>query len=261
MPDFRFHEEQIMDTPLVQDTLCPICQDSLGLSSEGASIHSFQAGSFEDDIECSDTTFRLKCGHAYHTNCLCRSLRNTKACPVCRHEHEETNIHSRDILDAQFVLNADGTIRLVFDDNDEPAMTPSNTVILNHLQETNQLLTSLERIRTLPHIQRIRRKANEVLHRYGQYEQYLLQERKRRVSTALEVLRRDYQGHFKKIERDLRRVLQKVRHEERAELEKLGLSNTPELLDLMDQCLDEYTVMGQVGRRGQFGPLKRSFWY
>ena len=251
-----------MDRPLSEDTLCPICQDPLGHSPDGAPIHSFQVGPLDDDEEVSDAVFRLKCGHAYHTNCICRSLRNTKACPVCRHEHANEEEETRQLLDAQVVIGVDGTIRLVFDDEDENnAETPANTMILNHLQETNQLLTELERIRALPRIQHIRRKANEVLRRYGQYEQYLLQERKRRVSTALEGLRRDYHGHFRKIENDVRRILRKVRMEERAELEKLGLSNTSELLGLMDQCLDEYTVMGQVGHRGHFGPLRRSFWH
>jgi hypothetical protein len=60
---------------------CPICVESLGRCEDELIQNYTQPG---EDADVSDNVFRLKCGHAFHCNCIVRQLRLKNECPVCR---------------------------------------------------------------------------------------------------------------------------------------------------------------------------------
>lgn len=76
-------------------TQCAICFESLGPSLEA------YVKDTTEDIDVCENVFRLKCGHAFHTNCVVRSLRMTPQCPSCRssnENHVSANVDVRRIL-------------------------------------------------------------------------------------------------------------------------------------------------------------------
>ena len=240
----------------VKDTLCLICQESLG-----PHIEAFQKNT--SDTEVSETIFRLQCGHAFHTMCLCRSLRHQKGCPTCRDEVPSDRL-PRDALDANFVVLSDGTIRLVFDEDElmqEDTTTDVREVLTTALQNSISFVDTLDTVRQCPNVQNARRKMNIEKRKYRSLERKIMEERKQEMNNVLEALRKKYFLEFKKQKQKLKRKLILLRKEEFATMRTKFPDHLDDLTRHLDIVADDYTVEGTVGNHGSFGPLRRSFWH
>jgi len=240
-------------------TECPICQDTLGPSTE-----TFVR--CDEDTEVSEAVFRLECGHAFHTHCLIRSLRVSKGCPVCRkvvHGSEERN--EGRAIDANIVVNMDGSITLQFNEERETEEMDINNQIRDLLESQVESATSLidvlETVRRQPNIQLVRARSNRVYRSYRAFETHLMQKRKEMLDEAMSEFRRSYLEPFHAVYRSMKRALRKVKMAEETAIRAQWPERAETILQNLRQLTGEYTVEGHVGNMGLFGPLRRRFWH
>ena len=229
----------------------------------GMNVLAFQRNA--SDLEESESTFRLECGHAFHSNCLCRALRmeGHNECPVCRSAGPMTTSLSRDVLDADFVINPDGSLSLVFNQHEEgPEDLDTNTnVLMQELRNANQLIEALDRVRRIPEIQSKRRRLNEVYRHYREFESHMIQNRHARIQDTLREFRLEWRLQFSKHTRSLKRLLQDVKDLEVSSIRQLYPTTHEDILGHLEMMADDYALHTYIGNHGAFSPLQRKFWY
>lgn len=217
---------------------CLICQCDLGVAA-------FVAPN-ATSVDCEDgPAFRLKCGHAYHTNCLCRALRLDAACPMCRNtqpvEDNSIRMTMRDGV-IEFSLGMEAYEEVVYDAVGPQAPDSIGARFLETFDETQKD----------PRVQRARAAVNKAKKYYRQVEASIMRARASALSDTLAQFRRVHQRNFEEARRGLRRALHKLKACESVPIEAaLG----PEVR----KYIEPYTVDFWVGNN-DFGPLKRSFW-
>jgi len=209
---------------------CPICKCDLGHLD-------FEA--VDQDTEVSEDVFRLKCGHAFHTTCLCHALRVENRCPTCR------NGVDSEVQELQIVLGPDGL--LTISHNDDIQLPDFN------VDEARQVSSAINSIRSDFQLQKLRRRANIHEKRYRALEQELMFQRSAMLKEALSKFRYEYRAIFEKEKRGLRAIIKKVRL---YEIQKL--SEMPEISALDYRKYLDFNLDSRVGT--DFGPLKTRFW-
>lgn len=217
---------------------CPICQSDMQTSS-------FQKDHADDSEEGLDA-FRLKCGHAFHTACLCRALRTDSGCPVCRHTRMLT-----------VTIDVDGQIAVERDDAD--VLTQELT---EDITTATDLVNEMIQIRKHTTVQKMRRKINKLKAKYRSAETIMIQDRAGRLDAMLQDFTAKHYTSFVEERSAIQKALQRLR---RTELELLKESVGPEkyasmVLTMNRISPEEYTVENAVGNGGSFGPLRKSFW-
>lgn len=243
---------------------CPICQDSLGCpaftgkQSEDSEVPLAGGSSAASG---GTTAFRLKCGHAFHSSCLCQALRGSGGCPVCRDGPTGTGSGVAVEASANLVIDADGNMHLEFaddttgDDDDSDAIAP-----LGNLGRTAAVVAALDRVARSPEVQNQRTRLNRELRRYRHLEATIMQRRRTLVSGALRQLRAECLREFDVQRRSLQRAYAAVK---RAELAILGSEPDGASLvaDIQRMAPNQYTLSGNVNNDDIFGPLKHRFWH
>ena len=218
-------------------TDCAICHTTLGFPDFLLC---------EEDREESPDVFRLRCGHAFHNGCLCRSLRNDSSCPMCRGLSE--NSVTEDTNQLRIIVDADGLLTIRTEGTQEDvAETTFN------LEEARQVTENLTAVGQIFAVQQARARVNEATREYRKIEHTLFRVRASALCTAIYDFRRTWRDPFQKVRRNLRRKLKSLKKVETAEVLKL----MPHV-DL--SAYINYDVEPHVGNKDTFGPLKHSFW-
>lgn len=190
--------------------------------------------------ECTEDTelennFRLKCGHAFHLVCICRSLRNNANCPMCNTGNEQ-EIILNDVQDAnEPILNILGAVLVV---------------------------QKIDEVRKNYKIQMLRRNLNNAIKKYHHFENSLMRKRKFALEhQGLRHFRKTYRHEFEKERKKLQWHFNVLKKEEFDGVLKTADSEEDKrvLQELLHQTFaSDYSVYGIYG--SQFGPLKFSFW-
>lgn len=227
---------------------CPICQSNL------ESIHYVMPNGDSLDTELNVHEFRLACGHAYHTTCLCRALRGESGCPVCR---------SKKKTDEPFTVNVDleGNMSMVFMANENEELEDI-TEFAPDIAHATELVNSLDQVRQMRTVQLTRQQVNKHKKEYRKLERELMSLRQQHISGILEEFKKQNYVRFVQMRTKLKKSLQRLKMVERRGLEQIVDSDKlPELLDTMQRVSPtEYEVRGHVGNNGNYGPLCKTFW-
>jgi hypothetical protein len=236
---------------------CPICQSSLEHTQFLP-----KSGAEAEDIELNENEFRLACGHAFHTTCLCRSLRTESGCPVCR---------SKKAADPFTVsVDLEGNMSMVFT-NSNRAYAVAEGLDDEGLEEfefapdiatATDLVNSLDQVRQMRTVQMTRKQFNKQKKEYRKLERELMALRRDHISGILEEFKKKHYVRFVQMRSKLQKSLQRLKSVERQGLEKIvPADKLPELLDTMQRvCPTEYAIAGHVGNNGNYGPLCKTFW-
>jgi len=203
---------------------CSICQETMGIAQ-------FESGVTVDTELPEHKAFRLKCGHAFHTSCLCMSLRSASACPTCGTDQEE-----------EIVIDV--------------------TQPMLQLTEAIVIVDKLEVARKEHKVQLMRRNINNAIKQFRYVENSMLRKRKYALEhTGMRAFRREYRETFEHAKNKLQKQFNKLKEiefsmvldkiedaDERAEMEK----------SLKRSAIQDYSVYCLFA--GTFGPLKYSFW-
>lgn len=230
---------------------CPICQSSLDHAQ-------FVTQTGAEDTELNEHEFRLGCGHAFHTTCLCRSLRTESGCPVCR---------SKKSHDEPFSVSVDleGNMSMVF-------MSGASAVAGEDLEEfsefapdiatATELVNSLDQVRQMRTVQLTRQQVNKQKKEYRKLERELVALRREHISGILDQFKKQHYVRFVQMRSKLKKSLQRLKSVERQGLEQIvDPTKLPELLETMQRVSPtEYEVRGHVGNNGNYGPLCKTFW-
>lgn len=226
--------------PAKPDTECAICQTDLGLAA-------FVKGHKEDSEE-SETVFRLNCGHAFHTTCLCRSLRcEDTSCPSCRSKKSETEREFR------FSVGQDGNIVITLP-QDSAEDEPEFIAGVRDIYAINTVLDKNDGIQVM------RARANRAHKRYREAELSIVKRRRSLVDGALRRLRDETRDTFNKEKRIYLNSLRLLRNKEKDIA--LKYIEDHDLNDVKDDIIEMINDSTDIKTRAHnsFGPLKTRFW-
>ena len=231
---------------------CPICQSSLDHAQ-------FVTQSGAEDTELNEHEFRLGCGHAFHTTCLCRSLRTESGCPVCRSKkaHNEPFSVSVDL---------EGNMSMVFTSSAAAAAAVEDLEEFSEfapdIATATELVNSLDQVRQMRTVQLTRQQVNKQKKEYRKLERELVALRREHISGILDQFKKQHYVRFVQMRSKLKKSLQRLKSVERQGLEQIvDSTKLPELLETMQRVSPtEYEVRGHVGNNGNYGPLCKTFW-
>lgn len=237
---------------------CPICQCDIGHQAFVA------PGAGAEDVDLDMMAFRLKCGHGFHTACLCRALRGSSGCPVCRSGAASGSAAgatgaAADTVGLNLVIDADGNMHLELPEDSDDTASVGLPVIRN-LARTATLVAALERVSRSPDVQNHRTRLNRELREYRSLEAFIMQRRRSLMRDALSRLRSECLRDFDARRRSLQRALAAVRRASTAVLER-DPDGTSLVSDIHEMMPNEFTLAGTVGNDDVFGPLKHRFWH
>jgi hypothetical protein len=217
---------------------CAICHSTLGIAD-------FVQGCNEDREE-SPEVFRLRCGHAFHNGCLCRSLRNDSGCPMCRGTAGEI---AQDEQQLRIVVDADGLLTIRTEDVEEEDVAETTF----NLEEARVVSESLNTVGRLTNVQKARARVNLATKEYRKIEHTLFRARAAFLKSAIDDFRATWRSPFEKVRKNLKRKLKTLKTIETAEVFKV-------LPDVNLDSYINYDVEPHVGNKDTFGPLKHTFW-
>lgn len=224
---------------------CPICVEGLGFPNQ---VNLGEAGA---DHDVTENVFRLKCGHAFHCNCIVRQLRLKNECPVCRDQGPQQNQFTIAITNQTITIPLN---ELFQEDNTNNVV---NAPVWNNLHQMNDLR------RTNGRVQRQRSHLNRVIHEQTELEKILLDERAHILRNSLQKFEKDWHPRQDHMCRKLQRELRKTR---RIEFEELSKKEGPAQAQTLfnDLNLDAYEQSVRSVARRHIEPIldpsRRSFW-
>jgi hypothetical protein len=216
----------------MSDKLCPACYTELEVPAF------IKPADNAKDEECG-SAFRLKCGHAFHLECMCRSLRTSPGCPLCRDEIKERQL-------IEFTIDANGNI---VDDN----VLPEDQFNL----ETNiQISNNLNVVSKIRRVQVVRQNLNKAKKEYRRFEELLKKRRSEMLDQVFTKFRDEHKERYNEAREKFNKYLRKLKHIESTEIKKL----MPEF-DIGPHNIDKYVSYKLTDiLSDSFGPQKRHFW-
>jgi hypothetical protein len=169
-----------MECPICQEPLCQEIHPSETVSSPpkvpSETIQQFVADCKAHRVE-SETVFRLKCGHAFHSNCLLQHvLSQTFECPLCRAEPEDNA--------NQIVFN----FTVAGDEVNQPVGIADLGTLLQSVEAFSKIRQDC------PRVQRARKEFNKVRREYISLENELIRERAQRLNEMVDRFAEDRQS-------------------------------------------------------------------
>jgi len=223
---------------------CSICYTTMNVAQFDTSR--------KEEIELSETVFALACGHAFHTNCLCRALRMQTSCPLCRNDEQGvTNVST-----GQLRIGPNNEIELTWgsdDDTMEDEVGFSRSRI--SLERAEKVVTVMNQVAAIPERQHFAARVNKEIKRCRTYENEIIRERRKLLGQSLEELRRTHHKTYIEKRRRVKKALQFLRVNDEKHIRKMD--NSEEILqDVNVYRNDLYSVDAIVGV-----DLGRSFWH
>lgn len=158
----------------------------------------------EECIDCVDsndsTCLRLKCGHAFHTNCIISSFRRNEKCPMCR--KELVNIKTDD-----YILFTNET------NVDEPN-NDFEWILLDTLVKQDRCRNT--------DLKSLRNHLNVSIKDFHIYHTLLKQKRRQTIKKALKEFRLEHHKEFRKKLKKVQSNLNIVKSTEKSNIEKLA---------------------------------------
>jgi hypothetical protein len=154
-----------------------------------------------DCVDTNDTTcLRLKCGHAFHTNCIISSFRRNEKCPMCRKELVNK-------LSEDYILFTNETLE----------ETPNNDfewILLDTLVKQDRCRNS--------DLKSLRNHLNLSIKDFHIYHTSLKQKRRETIKKALKEFRIKHNKEFRKKFKKVQTNLNIVKIAEKTNIEKLA---------------------------------------
>jgi len=187
----------------------------------------------KEDNEESASVFRLSCGHAFHSTCLCRLWRTGTQfkCPLCCVSDVSTN-HEQDSNLTITVEMTDGRhfeiVQYNDVDDDDESYLPNEQPDFSELVVASELVSQLE----LGKRNRARQVAKaafaKTLKKYKAYELELLQKRRLALQGALQTFKEKHFAKFLLLKRLATKQLKKLKAIDRSLLvQSTQLNSTP----------------------------------
>lgn len=196
----------------MEDFLCSICRCDMPITNF---ILCTQDEIIEDCV-------RFKCGHAFHANCACLSLRITDKCPVCR---------SSDTVPVEDIQTE------IIDLINGPLME-------NSMRATEILALAGKSSR----VQLARRKLNASLRAFRLFEHSVKYQRCQEIKKAVKTIKDEKHKDFLKFYNNIKKGLKKLKNEESLEAAKI------EVFDI--ESYISYNIDGVLASE----LLKKKFW-
>lgn len=134
---------------------CPICVEPLCEEDGNGNGPIANYTSPGEDQDVTANVFRLKCGHAFHCNCIVRQLRLKNECPVCRDQGSAAQ-------SGQFTIAiTNQTITIPLNEIIEAENDNTNNIVVQPTWTTLHQINELRR--SNGRVQRQRAKLNRVL--------------------------------------------------------------------------------------------------
>lgn len=250
MSESRFRAQSEAEECLEEalDTDCPVCKTTL---NEPAFL-----ASNAEDIEVSDTVFRLKCGHAFHMDCLCRCLRLNSQCPVCRQTAGADAGSATGAVGGaagtylEIELDQAGNITGINAPGLEPEASDVNYAVAT---EMSKVIEQTGR----NHGVQLKRKAFKLAKKkYRKLELELLVERAQLLKTTMRKFKDKYHNEFESAREHLNKRLKALKKAEMAEAAKIAPH-----LNMSSATINDFVSYDLNDILGHgFGPLDKRFW-
>lgn len=185
-----------------------------GICIEPMKTNSFEHPSLENDNndkidEKDKNCLRLKCGHAFHTECMVMAFRQQFGCPVCREETTPKNVLT---LDLNLGLNdlLPGNYTYEFENSNEELINSALAIQENPVFK--DIENKLNYLRTTNYyVKKCRQNQNIILKEYNQFCNELQKERSNYIKDCLKKFRRDFRSKYNKKLRSLKEWMEETK--------------------------------------------------
>jgi len=199
---------------------CAVCQCDMGV---------LQYKHSDADTNETDSVVRLRCGHAFHGNCIALALRSTGSCPMCRDGD-----------------NREGDNRIQITLND----------LYDSFYDISSALNILHGIRNRKSVQDSRHELNIQKRAFHEKVALMQSDRKRILRDALRDFRSKHRDSFDRIKNNYQKALSATRSAEYNALLELGEETANETLVI----LDANGVYSVRHKHADLAPFRNSFW-
>ena len=197
-----------------------------------------------DIVDLNDPTcLRLKCGHAFHTNCILQAFRSNLKCPVCRNNLVDNG------------TPADNFIQFIEEEVDEEI--PQHEFLI-------QSVINQERTRN-PEVKELRKDLRKTVKQFNTYHTELKHKRRAKVRAMLREFRKGEHSLFRKSVRNVQKKatalmkLEKSIVVERLVKENLVAPDWNERYFNYSEDYDSYYLLQKNGADNLSG-FSRRFW-
>jgi len=201
----------------------------------------------KEEIELNANEFGLACGHAFHTNCLCRALRMQTSCPLCRNDDQGLPTST-----GQIRIGPNNQLELTWNLMDEEDVINDSTI---SLERAGNVVSVIDKVSAIPERQKYAARVNKAIKHFRKFENEVIRERRRLIGESLESLRRLYSKKYQEKRQVLKKALKHLRLNDEKHISKM--ENSDQLLhDVNIYRNDLYSADSIVGFN-----LCRSFWH
>lgn len=221
---------------------CTVCYEEIK-TPEFLNVQEFDCVDFEDP-----SCLRLKCGHAYHTNCIMQAFRSNLKCPVCRIDLIESG-----------KANDDNYIQIFANEEDSDDDINQNNLLIKST-------LNLERTKN-KELKEYRKKLKCQIKDFNKYHTELKHKRKTTVKECLKTFRKSEQKTFHSKMKEVNKIVQVIKKNEKSiATEKLLKNGIVEELDIdmyFDRFNQDYYVYSLLQKNGgdiNLNGFTRRFW-
>jgi len=219
---------------------CTICYEEIK-TKEFDAVQDFDCVDFDDP-----TCLRLKCGHAYHTNCIMQAFRSNLKCPVCRTDLVEVKNHEENFI--QLFANEESD-----DDDDIDNLLIQTT--LNRERAKNKELKEC------------RKKLKETVKDFHIFHTDLTKRRKAKIRECLKTFRKEEHKNFRMKIHGVEKVLKVVKKNEQKIVDEKLLNtgqithdDTRKYFLNFNHLYSPYDVLQRNGGDINLNGFMRRFW-
>lgn len=206
----------------------------------------------KQDFDCVDlhdpTCLRIKCGHAFHTNCIMQAFRGNLKCPMCRDSLIENPLRT---FENEYVFQA-----FEIEEIEEEEVNPE---ILKLETELN-----LERCKNKKLIEKRKQLKQKIKH-FHEYHTLLKKNRKKILKNSIELFRKENHKVFHKHIKDIQKDLNAICTQEKKIIEKNNKIEITEdsfqnYFNKSNQIYNVYDIIQKNGEDLNINGFLRKFW-
>lgn len=208
--------------------------------------------------EKNSLCLRLKCGHAYHTECMVMAFREKQGCPMCRESLQTNTID--DVL-----INNNGIVE-IFDQDNNLLMNLNIDDFQQDFNNENEILNEVETklgiLRTTNYeVMQARHDQNLILRQYNEICEEIKQLKSKAMKETMTKFRLQYRKKFNETLKIVRLQMENTRN---IEMELLKEKVTEERLNIFNQSFSDYFYKPEFLPRSvnsTSDPIHLRFWF